>query len=591
MKSKASMSFNPIVGFVKAQLHNFLFSALIFTIITVGISFACGSNSLYGYDVENISYKDPRNIGFAVVIMLASFVFASFSFKPFLAKNESDTFLSLPIKKSSLLSFQTAFGLAIIVISSLISFGLIYPALNLTKFTSFKVYFDSFCSIFCEIVLPMMIYYMISVILIMRSGNFFSSFLMLAAFGIISYFVGGFVNSKIGFASVGTGIFEITDSFQPYYFSSSIFLPTKIIVCLLKAIFPITNGNCNIYILSNIVNIAFLLVTILLFGLSIKSVVLGEMNKPFAIKPLLKTFPIALLCVAASCIINLLLSFAVISIGIVCVIICGVIIYLYKKDLKTAISNMLILLIITAVPLACLFTDKPISNKMTYSIPNINDIECIYFDPITPYSKADSDNGFSAECDGVRYKFSDIKSIELIMKLHNDILDNIKKYDLVNNDAVKINDELMLSSVDSSYNIDDFRNDKFDTSEYDQAEDEWGMFDKNDADEEYWTYMFDYETSTDIAPNISLRVVGSEELSMYDEIPTYYKATFYYQLKDGRMFKRLYTPIPISWIRDDMNTFLQSDEMIKLQKSNNENTTEYDETEADYYDEYIDDYE
>ena len=88
MKSKASMSFNPIVGFVKAQIHNFLFSALIFTIITVGISFACGSNSLYGYDVENISYNDPRSVGFAVVIMLAAFIFAAFSFKPFLAKEK-----------------------------------------------------------------------------------------------------------------------------------------------------------------------------------------------------------------------------------------------------------------------------------------------------------------------------------------------------------------------------------------------------------------------------------------------------------------------------------------------------------------------
>ncbi len=590
MKSKASMSFNPIVGFVKAQIHNFLFSALIFTIITVGISFACGSNSLYGYDVENISYNDPRSVGFAVVIMLAAFVFAAFSFKPFLAKNESDTFLSLPIKKSSLLSFQTAFGLVIIVLSLLISFGLIYPALNLTKFTSFKIYFDSFCSIFCEIILPMMIYYMISVILIMRSGNFFSSFLMVAVFGLISFFIGGFINSKIGFSSVGTGIFEITDSFQPYYFSSSILLPTKIITCLIKAILPITNGSCNIYILSNIVNMIMFAVMILLFALSIKSVVLGEMNKPFAIKPMLKTLPIALLCVTSSCIVTIVPSYIVLIIGIICVLICFEIIYLYKNNIKTAIYNALALLIITVIPLACLFTDKPISDKMTYAVPNINDIECIYFDPATPVTKSTSKDYNATYEIGNRYKFSDKESIELILKMHNDILDNIRKYDLINNDAVRVNDELMLSSVDLSYNYDRFRSDKFDNNDYDQTQDEWGMFDKNDADEEYWTYMFDYETATDITPNISLRVVGSEEISMYDEIPTYYKATFYYQLKDGRMFKRLYTPIPVSWIRDDMNSLLQSDEMVKLKQTNNTDTTEYDETEADDY-EYIDDYE
>ena len=48
MQSKISTSFKPILGFVRSQLHSFVFSALIFTVAMVSISFAIGSNPLFG---------------------------------------------------------------------------------------------------------------------------------------------------------------------------------------------------------------------------------------------------------------------------------------------------------------------------------------------------------------------------------------------------------------------------------------------------------------------------------------------------------------------------------------------------------------
>ena len=135
MQSKISTLFKPILGFVRSQTHSFVFSALIFTVAMVSISFAIGSNPLFGYDIRPISYGDGNTITFACVVVLSAVVFAAYSFRPFTAKNESDTFLSLPISKFSLLTSQMVFGLVCIAISALLSFAVFFPAMNIDKFS------------------------------------------------------------------------------------------------------------------------------------------------------------------------------------------------------------------------------------------------------------------------------------------------------------------------------------------------------------------------------------------------------------------------------------------------------------------------
>lgn len=599
MKSKTLMWFKPLKGFAKAKLHSFIFSALILTVAMVGVSFACGSNPLFGYYIKDIAYSDFNSIAFAAVIAVCAFVYACFIFVPFTARNESDTFLSLPIKKSSLIAFQAAIGLFCITFSGIIAYGLIFPALNLTKFTSVEIYLASVKSLFCEILLPMAIMYMTSVILIMKTGNFLSSFLIFAAISLVSFFSGDYINSNVGFLCIGADVTEITNSVQNFYFSAQIFLPVRLILCLIKAIFPVTAATANIYIIGNFALLFMLIITFVTFGFAIKSVILGEMNRPFAVMPMLKTLPIFLLIIITALLYNLLSPLWLMIIGIAAALAVGAVVLAMSKSKRKFITCAALSLIITVFPLSMTLCNRSVSDKITDDIPDVSDIKAVYFNPVYPSttSTLESDLGKDNFVRANRYCFKSDEAKKIIVKIHGDIVKKIDELNLKSSDKeVKLNEEVLINPNDAlEFSSDDYANyrktsentvgtDKKsdqseqseddadsrtdyngdDSSSNDYDYDNWGLFDKANILDTYFSYIFDYDNAVEIEPNKVLSVIGNEVIDPdVEEIPKYIM-TVYYQLNDGRWIKRFYSPVPKSWVESDMINLLKTSEFQKL---------------------------
>lgn len=599
MKSKISMWSEPLKGFARAKLHSFIFSALILTVAMVGVSFACGSNPLFGYYIKDISYSDFNSIAFAVVIAVCAFVYACFIFVPFTARNESDTFLSLPIKKSSLIAFQAAIGLISITLSGIIAYGLIFPALNITKFTSMSIYYESVKSLFCEILLPMAVMYMTAVILIMKTGNYFSSFLIFAAISLVSFYIGDYVNSNVGFLCIGADVTEITDSVQNFYFSAQIFLPVKLIVCLLKAILPITAATSDIYAIGNIALLVMLCLTFVIFAFSVKSVILGEINRPFAVKPLIRTLPVFLLLAFSALLYKTLSPLWLLIIGIAAALAVGALQLITDKSKRKFIICTALSLIITVFPLCATLCNGSVSDKITDDIPDISDIKAVYFNPVYPSVTSTQENDMIAGnyVSANRYCFTSDEAKMSILQIHKGIIDKINELNLKDSaNEISLDEEVLVNpndalefsrddykdyrqneenTVDSDSQKSDNTDENSENGEQTQQSDQdnesdgydyenWGLFDKADIFDTYFTYVFDYDNAVEIEPNRVLPVNGNEVIDPYvDEIPKYIM-TINYQLNDGRWIKRFYSPIPKSWVESDMIKLLRTSEFQEL---------------------------
>ena len=552
MQSKISTSFKPILGFVRSQLHSFVFSALIFTVAMVSISFAIGSNPLFGYDIRPISYGDGNTISFACVVVLSAVVFAAYTFRPFTAKNESDTFLSLPISKFSLLTSQMVFGLICIALSALLSFAVFFPAMNIDKFSESVQFVYAIKSIFTEIVLPMYFYYLLAVVLMIKTRNFNSTALIIAAQCIVSFFSGSYICNYIGLNALGVDYFAINPSSQTFFYDSGIFMPTRFITTLIRALTGLDFTTISYDVFAAVLNILLCIGLFVFFAVSVKKVNLGEM-RPFAIKPVLKVLLPVLIVIAISISLGFLPSYLVI-ITIAGAVAITLVVALEIKNVKKAIVPVVACVMCTLVPFSSTLLDNGITKLVTYDVPSASQVEKVYFDVITV-----EDNATPYI---FRICYSEKESIEKVVSLHKSIVNNIKSNDLIN---TSINNETL--SLDEGYvyysgellidQYSDFRS----SNDPDIYEEQWGLGDGTNVNDDYWLYIFDYDSQTEISALKSLPISGTDEFT-YSNIDTYpeYYAAFYYQLKDGNWHKRLYTPLPASWVRNYSADILDTDE-------------------------------
>lgn len=565
MQSKISTLFKPILGFVRSQTHSFVFSALIFTVAMVSISFAIGSNPLFGYDIRPISYGDGNTITFACVVVLSAVVFAAYSFRPFTAKNESDTFLSLPISKFSLLTSQMVFGLVCIAISALLSFAVFFPAMNIDKFSEPIQFINAIKSIFTEIVLPMYFYYLLAVALMIKTRNFISTALIIAAECIVSFFSGSYICNYIGLNALGVDYFAINPSSQTFFYDSGIFMPTRFITTLIRSLTGLDFTTISYDMFAVIVNILLCIGLFIFFALSVKKVNLGEM-RPFAIKPALKILLPVLIIVAISISLGFLPSY-LLFVTIFGAIAVAFIIALQIKNLKKAIVPVVTCIICALIPFGSTLLDGGITKLITYDVPSASKVEKVYFDVITVED--------SATPYIFRVCYTEEESIKKVVSLHQSIVNNIKTNDLINtsinNDTLSLDEGYVYYSGDLLIDqYADFRS----SSDPDIYEEQWGLGDGTNVNDDYWLYIFDYDSESEISILKSLPISGTDEFS-YSDIDTYpeYYAAFYYQLKDGSWHKRLYTPLPASWIRNQSADILDTPEtrtaMISLFKESN----------------------
>ncbi len=603
MQLKTSKSFKPLIGFARSQIHSFIFSGLIFTVVMVAISFATGSNPLFGYEVQDISYIDTKTMNFAIVLAAAAFLFAAYTFKPFMFRNECDTFLSLPIRKTSLFALQTIFGLFCILLSCLISFCMFYPAMNLNRFADLSVYATAVKSTFCEIILPACFYYLLAVTLIAKTKNFLSGASLFAAFCLFSFFISKYIVANIGIDAMGVDLYEINAANQTFYFNAGILMPTKIVLLLLRLVFSLGSSVVAPAVLQTIVQICLIVLVFAIFLLSLKTVNLGDFARPFMPKPFLKVLPFAILLMVIPFLLESSALFVLLILAGVLAVISAVLLLLFIKQKKRAIPLFAGLLVLFLIPSFIPLTNAPYSAKLTYEMPDIEDIECVYFDALQPMSMENYDYSLSVN----RYQFTSPDAIEKILHLHETIVDNMKKFDLMGTESVGIDSPIAVASggceifnvdeyADYIYSLEDgeeeetevfeekhrrdfYVNGEFDVEAYEaykQAEEEyqieqenageWGLFQTEDISDNYWMYISDLGLSIEKKTVNDLNVYGNDDYSGdIVEIPSYV-ARFYYQLKDGRFFCRIYTPLPVSWIETDMQAIMQTDEYLSKEQ-------------------------
>ncbi|MBQ2676768.1 MAG: hypothetical protein IJF54_05160 [Clostridia bacterium] len=558
-----SKSFSPLLGFAKSQLRNSMFAGLIFIILMVAIAFTLGLNQFYGYTIRDVAATNSAFTGFSCAVAAVAFVFAAYIFKPFMSKNERDTILALPIKKTHMISLQVIFGLIIIIAGTVLSFALFYPAMNLNRFNEVGSYSDAISSMITGIIIPLCIYYTLSVVLILRTSNFLSSAFLLAGICVFSLFSNTYISLHSGMNSMGADISEFAASVQPFYCSAEILLPTQFIASLLKLAFGIKTSAISSSVLILLLNILTLVICSVLVVFAAKAVYLGEINRPFAVIPFLKALPFAIIIAICPVAVNIEKSGISIFIiaAIVSVIAIALILVLFR-NIKKSIVPVIACLLVVFLPTCSVFADSALSKNITYDVPDVSNIEAVYFNAANPISMYEYKQGAFRNCSmtdmraGTRYKFESEDAIKRIVKLHQTIVDNIKENDLLNIEYLKVNGNMSIVANGAlQFYYDEYQNDMTDDSDmYIDEDKNWDLFNKLEVQDSF--YMAD--SSIEITPNRYLNVSGDDILEIDSSVE--YNATFYYKLRDGRMFCRSYRPIPVSWIRRDMLSVLSCQE-------------------------------
>lgn len=537
----------------------------------IGLSSATGSNPLFGVNVEDISFKDGKTINFALIILLSAFVYAALTFRPFMAKNQSDTFLSLPIKKTQLLTFQILFGIVVIAISTFFAFGVFYPAMNLTRFTSIEYYYAALKSILTEILIPVVFYYLLSVILVLNTRNFLSSLFLLAGFSITSFLSSSYIISEVGLKAIGAELYEIIGSTQTFYFNAGLFIPTKFITTVLRILFNFGAASVNPVLLSTYTNIAIICIAFIVFVFTARSTLLGEFNRPLDFKSFLKVLPIALLIAVLPLMLTKASALVLYVTALIVAIAAFIIIYFLEKGKRSSIFvKTLACFILFLIPVSATLTDYPISKKVSFDVPELSNVEAVYFNPIYPTSAYDfyyNGEPRSQITSSRRYCFTSDEAIEKIIALHGVIVENIKKNELVGMELFEVEDNLTAAQTALEFREDDYfryLNQINDENIAKEEESQWGLFDRDEIEFEYFSYLYNIDGVTEISPQNSLPVIGNDKYEGNEiEIPNY-AATFYYKLTDGRWFKRIYRPLPIGWIKDSMVDVLSTKEYQEI---------------------------
>ncbi len=546
MPSSKSKSASPISGYIRANLEANGFVCLLFTLVMTAIAFLSARNSYYGTGEEDMTLLDPSALNIGRLLFIAGFAFAAYQFRPFLIKIERDVILALPIKQTHLVLSGITTGLITILISGILSLLVFYPAMNMALLESGEVYGDLVISAFCNIIIPLCAFFLLSGVLILKTRDFLTSGLWSIAIALCCYSVAVWLKTNSALEILGVSQGELFGETQPFYHDGSFYLPTYFVACLLRSFLPLGASFVSSTTLFTIINIVLCVGFFYILYKSAGKTYLGEMDRPFKLKALKYALPIAVIAVLCCSYATKDSSVAPILVSFLCAGVSVVVIAIFTKDKKVFIKRAIACLFVVLMPLLSIVSAPLLANNTTCEVPGSFMVEAVYFNAVEP--KEASEFGMASqlraadlavETAKTRYRFTSKEAIEAIIELHKTIAMNIDEMELVGNKEGVKAERVAVSSTDKL---------KFG---YDEYLDDYGH-----------TVDLDLGYSVDMTPKNNLPLNVDSQIIEKDNA---YIATFYYVLKDGRVFKRVFTPLPLEWIEEPMKKVLSTKEYVDKQ--------------------------
>jgi hypothetical protein len=541
MQSNKSKSYKPILGYIKSNLETNGFVALILTLVLTAVSFICAHNSWYGSGQEDISLLEGASLNLGRLLFVVGFAFAAYQFRPFLIKTERDVVLALPIKQSHLIISGLITGLISIFIAGALSGLVFYPAMNLSMISSGKVYLDCISATFCNIIFPLCVYFLFSALIILKTRDFISSIIWSLCLAICCFAMTSWLKTNGGFDAIGVYRTELFQSAQPFYFDAGLYLPTIGIGAILRSVFPIGTSFLSAEAFSAIINLALCAGMFLYIYKATPKTYLGEMDRPYKISSLYYALPLAaLMCVGCA----YGMSESSIGAGFVITAVIGgmiVVVTVFSKNLRQIVTRAVCCALIVLIPALSVLLSPALSRRTTYDVPSAGAVKAVYFNAIEPKSAAQWGAAsqmraadLAENCAKTRYRFESKESIKAIVELHKSIVKKIKENSLVGNElGIKTGSFAVASEDKLNFELDDYLNDYGEQLNIDMG------------------------YSLDITPGNNLPLNGPLSEA---ESSNFYTATFYYEMADGKVFRRAYTPLPVDWIEEPMRNILRTEE-------------------------------
>lgn len=546
MPSSRSKSSKPISGYIRSNLETNGFVCLLVTLVMTAVAFLCSHNSWYASAQDDVSLMESASLNLGRVLFIVGFAFAAYQFRPFLIKMERDVILALPIKQTDLVLSGVITGLVTIFVSGVLSLLVFYPAMNLAVFTSGAVYLDCVSTAFCNIILPLCVYFLFSAIVILKTRDFISSAIWAVVLAICCFAVTSWIKTNSGMDAIGVYQTELFQSEQPFYYDAGLYLPTIALSVLLRAILPVGVSLVSAEALGVILNLLLCAGLFAMLYRAAGKAYLGEMDRPFRPRTLRYALPIAVL-LCAGC--GFAASSASFGSGFIIAVAVGgllVVVTLFSNTPREIAIRITACLLVMLMPASAMITSGFLSRKATYDVPSPALVKAVYFNAVEPRSAAQwgvasqlRAADLAETCAKTRYRFTSDEAISAVVDLHQAIVDNIKKNKLVGDEeGIKVKSIAVASEDKLQFAYDAYLNKYGESLDVDMG------------------YSVDIEVKNN--PPVS----GPVEQVQLDNN---YIATFYYEMYDGRVFQRLYTPLPLSWIEKPMRKVLQTEEYANKQ--------------------------